>query len=131
MGCHCFLIHIIIGLGENQSLVKQRLQTLSSIGTILSFSTGSNRGLGTIATLLALLGAVALGAVITLAVNRRATSFTSVGSGVMTRPVALHREPSESTETPGAVGAGEPVELLQYLPSKTMDAWVLIRPTSR
>jgi hypothetical protein len=90
---------------------------------------GSNRGYGALATLVGLIVVIAITVVVTLAVGRRSPAFTSVGTAVAERPMVLHREPSDSTETTGAVTAGAPVEILQYLPQKSMDSWVLIRPT--
>jgi len=95
----------------------------------LSSSTRSNSGIGTVAALVGLIIVVAVTVVITLAVDRRAPALTPAGTGVAVSAIALHREPSESTETTGAVTAGEPVELLQYLPPKSLDSWVLIRPS--
>ena len=106
-----------------------RLQTLSSMGTILSSSRRSNLGYGKVATLVGLIIVVAATVIITLAVERRGPTLTSVGTGVAISAVALHSEPSELTDTTGAVKAGEPVEILQYLPPKALDSWVLIRPT--
>lgn len=88
-----------------------------------------SRGFGTIATLAGLVVVIAATVLVTLAVANRAPAFAAVGTGVATSAIALHREPSESTETTGAVAAGEPIEILQYLPQKSFDSWVLIRPT--
>jgi hypothetical protein len=93
----------------------------------LSSSGRLNRGFGTVATLVGLVVVIAATVLITLAVGRRAPALTPVGTGVASSAIALHREPSDSTETTGAVTAGEPVEILQYLPPKALDSWVLIR----
>lgn len=96
----------------------------------MSSSRRVNRGIGTVATLVALIVVAAAAALITLAVARgRAPTFTSVGTGVASSALVLHREPNESTEATGAVTAGEPVEILQYLPPKALDSWIFIRPT--
>jgi len=95
----------------------------------LSSSSGSSRGIGTVAALVGLIVVVAATVVVTLIVARRAPALTPVGTGVALEALALHREPNESTETTGAVTAGESIEILQYVPPKSMDSWVLIRPT--
>ena len=77
-----------------------------------------------------LVALVAVTVLLTLAVERRrAPTFASVGKAMVDTPVSLHREPSESTETSGSLEAGEPVEILQYLPPNNLASWVLIRST--
>ena len=77
-----------------------------------------------------LVALVAVTVLLTLAVERRRTpAFAAVGKAMADTPVALHREPSESTATTGMLEAGEPVEILQYLPPNDMDSWLLIRST--
>ena len=95
----------------------------------MSSSGRSSRGIGTVAALVGLVVVVAATVVVTLIVARRAPVLTPVGTGVALEALALHREPNESTETTGAVTAGESIEILQYVPPKSMDSWVLIRPT--
>ena len=95
----------------------------------MSSSSGSSRGIGTVAALVGLIVVVAATVVVTLIVARRAPALTPVGTGVALEALALHREPNESTETTGAVTEGESIEILQYVPPKSMDSWVLVRPT--
>jgi hypothetical protein len=99
------------------------------MGTNLSSFRASNRGLGTVATLIGLIVVIAVTVVVTLAVTRRAPTFVPVGTGVASTAIPLHREPNETTDTTGAVSVGELVEILQYLPPKALDSWVLIRST--
>jgi hypothetical protein len=79
--------------------------------------------------LIGLIVVIAVTVVVTLAVARRAPTFVSVGTGVASTAIPLHREPNETTDTTGAVSVGEAVEILQYLPPKVLDSWVLIRST--
>jgi hypothetical protein len=70
---------------------------------------------------------VAITVVVTLAIERRAPTFSVVGSGVAAAPVSLHQQPAESTPATGNLNAGDSVEILQYLPAKTSDSWVFVR----
>jgi hypothetical protein len=84
-------------------------------------------GYKAVPTVAGLAGVIVATVVITLAIERRAPTFTTVGTGVVAATVSLHREPSESASKTGTLNVGESVELLQYLPSRSMDSWALLR----
>jgi len=95
----------------------------------LSSNRGVGRGYRVAGLVVCLLAVMAITAAITLALfGTREPTFASFGTAVVDTPVSLHRQPSEDTETAGTLEAGEPVEILEYVPQKTLDAWVLIRP---
>jgi hypothetical protein len=94
----------------------------------LNSHSGKQKGYGLVAMLACVAAAIAITVVVTLAIERRPPTFSVVGTGVVDTPVSLHREPSDSTPATGDLKAGESVELLQYLPPKTLDSWVLVRP---
>jgi hypothetical protein len=85
------------------------------------------RGYKVVAAVLGIVGIIAIAVVITLAIERRPPAFTTVGAGIVTAPVFLHQEPAESTSITGKLNAGESVEILQYLPARTLDSWVFVR----
>lgn len=88
------------------------------------------RGYKLVAAFAGVVVIVAITVVMTRAImERRAPEFTAVGSGVVATPVSLHQEPAESTRTTGNLKAGESVEILQYLPGKSLESWVLVRST--
>ena len=95
----------------------------------MSSNRGVSRGYRVAGLVVCLLAVMAITAAITRSlVGSREPTFASFGTAVVDTPVSLHRQPSEDTETAGKLEAGEPVEILEYVPQKTLDAWVLIRP---
>jgi hypothetical protein len=70
---------------------------------------------------------VALTVVITLAIERRTPEFVRVGTAEVRTPITLQRDPKDSTRTSGNLIVGEPVEILEKMPTKTADASVLVR----
>ena len=95
----------------------------------MSSNRGVSRGYTVAAMVVCILAVIAITAAVTRVVaERRAPTLTAMGTAVVDTPVSLHKHPSDSTETTGTLEAGEPVEILEYLPQKSVDAWVFIRP---
>ena len=80
------------------------------------------------AVVLCLISVVAVTVVVTLAIERRPPELVRMGTAVVHTPTTLRREPADTSPASGSLSAGQPVEIVQYLPSRTVDPWALIRP---